>query len=98
MILLPFALNFEESLPHLSSPQLIAYLYLSFSTLLSYALWFRGLVFLPQIATSTLGLLSPITAVILGWLFLGQNLNDVAFIGFSIVLLSLVFIQVKAVR
>ena len=36
------------------------------AAVVAYALWFRGIARLPSVAVSSLGLLSPVTAVLLG--------------------------------
>ena len=41
-------------------------------------LWFRGIARLPSVAVSSLGLLSPVTAVLLGWVLLGQAMTRAA--------------------
>ena len=42
---------------------------------LTYVLWFRGLARLDTRVASSLGFLSPVMAVLLGWVFLGQSLG-----------------------
>ncbi|MGY2490597.1 EamA family transporter [Cupriavidus sp. CP313] len=39
----------------------------------SYALWFRGVGRMPSSAVAALGLLSPVSATVLGFLVLGQR-------------------------
>ena len=41
-------------------------------------LWCRGIARLPSVAVSSLGLLSPVTAVLLGWVLLGQAMTRAA--------------------
>ena len=48
---------------------------------MAYALWFRGIARLPSVAVSSLGLLSPVTAVLLGWALLGQTMTGVSLVG-----------------
>jgi probable blue pigment (indigoidine) exporter len=57
--------------------------------LLAYALWFRGIARLSPVAVSSLGLLSPLTAVALGWALLGQSLGGVSLLGMALVIGSI---------
>ncbi|MDF0605190.1 DMT family transporter [Neisseriaceae bacterium TC5R-5] len=94
LMLAPFAYFVDAPLPVLSTMQLSAYAYLCVAgALLAYALWFRGVVRLPSVAVTSLGLLSPLTAVVLGWVFLGQSLSTLSWLGFSLVLGSVFAVQ-----
>ncbi|WP_035061084.1 EamA family transporter [Andreprevotia chitinilytica] len=94
LMLVPVAWTFDAPLPALSVTQMLGYAYLSiFGALLSYALWFRGIARLSPVAVSSLGLLSPLTAVILGWALLGQSLNAISLAGFITVLGSILLVQ-----
>jgi probable blue pigment (indigoidine) exporter len=44
---------------------------------LTYVLWFRGVSRIEPSAIATLGFLSPLSAVIIGWLLLDQTLNAI---------------------
>jgi probable blue pigment (indigoidine) exporter len=56
--------------------QAAGYLWLCVAgAMLAYGLWFRGISRLPSVAVSALSLLSPVTAVLLGWIFLGQKIE-----------------------
>jgi probable blue pigment (indigoidine) exporter len=75
---------------------MFGYGYLTFvGALLAYLLWFRGLSRLSPVAVSSLGLLSPATAVVLGWVLLGQKLGGTAMIGLAVVLGSVLTLQLK---
>lgn len=66
------------------------YLYLIFfGALISYSLWFNGVKKLPISISSSLGFLSPITAIIIGWLTLGQSLSLTQTLGVLLFLFSL---------
>ena len=73
----------------------IAYLVL-FGTAAAYALWFRGLTILAPVAVSALGLLSPLTALLLGWGFLGESLDAGQIAGVAVVMASVVVMQASA--
>ncbi|OAT54723.1 EamA family transporter [Providencia heimbachae] len=88
-ILLPFALLFEPALPSLTAINLVGLAYLTIiGGALTYALWFRGLALLGPSSVASLGFLSPVSAVILGWMWLGQQLTILQFIGMVVILVS----------
>lgn len=94
MMLVPVAWLADAPLPALSPSQLLAYAYLSLAgALLAYVLWFRGIARLPAVAVSSLGLLSPLTAVVLGWVLLSQAITGIALVGWMIVLVSVFAVQ-----
>ncbi len=99
LMLAPFSWMAEAPLPALSHSQLWAYVYIGLAgALVAYALWFRGLTRLPTVAVSSLGLLSPLTAVVLGWVLLSQSLTGLALAGSVIVLVSVFGVQRTAGR
>jgi len=55
-------------------------------TALTCALWFRGVARLESAPVSSLLFLSPSTAVLLGWVFLGQSLTWLQLAGVGLVL------------
>lgn len=94
LMLAPVALWADAPLPPLSLPQSLGYTYLSLAgALLAYALWFRGIGRLPAVAVSSLGLLSPLTAVVLGWLVLGQAMTGWSLLGLVLVFGSILTVQ-----
>jgi probable blue pigment (indigoidine) exporter len=52
----------------------------------TYGLWLRGIARLEPGAVSMLGMMSPVTAVILGWVWLGQSLSPLQALGAAVVL------------
>ncbi|WP_265694079.1 EamA family transporter [Providencia rustigianii] len=89
LVLLPFALFFEPALSSLSMLNLVGLSYLTLiGGALTYALWFRGLAILGPSSVASLGFLSPMSAVILGWMWLEQQLTPLQFIGMLVILLS----------
>ncbi|MGY8829057.1 MAG: EamA family transporter, partial [Pseudomonadales bacterium] len=91
---LPVAWLIAPPLPPLSPVQWLGYAYLSlFGALLAYVLWFRGIARLAPVAVSSLGLLSPLVAVLLGWALLGQSITGVALLGLIAVLGSILAVQ-----
>lgn len=94
LILLPMALIFEEPLPALSMSNYLGYGYLSvFGALFAYSIWFRGVSKLSSVSVSSLGLLSPVTAILLGWIVLGQALSLREGMAILIVLSAVLMIQ-----
>ncbi len=94
LMLTPVALLADAPLPVLSGLQMLGYGYLSLAgALLAYVLWFRGVARLSPVAVSSLALLSPVTAVILGWSLLGQSMTGVSLIGLMMVLGSVLAVQ-----
>jgi probable blue pigment (indigoidine) exporter len=99
LMLAPLAWLADAPLPALEPVQLAAYIYLCLAgALLAYVLWFRGLARLPTVAVASLGLLSPLTAVVLGWTLLAQSMTGMALTGLSIVLASVFAVQWTATR
>ena len=94
LMLLPVSLWLEGpwQAPSLSQAAASAYLSLV-GALLAYVLWFRGSLRLPAVAVASLGLLSPLTAAMLGWGVLGQSLGPVGWSGFALALGSVVLVQ-----
>lgn len=89
LLLVPVALVFEPALPALTPVNLTGLVWLGLiGAALTYWLWFRGLSRLEPGAASMLGMMSPVTAVILGWLWLGQALTPLQIVGAVIVLSS----------
>lgn len=89
LVLLPLALIVEPPLPPLSVTNLAGLVWLGLiGAAATYALWFRGVARLETGAVSMLGMMSPVTAVTLGWFWLGQSLSPVQFLGAIIVLAS----------
>ncbi|MBD8170337.1 EamA family transporter [Erwinia persicina] len=99
LMLAPVAWQMEAALPVLTLPQWAAYGYLSLAgALLAYTLWFRGVARLPTVAVASLGLLSPLCAVGLGWVLLGQSITGTALAGLVVVLVSVFAVQWKTSR
>ena len=99
LMLAPLAWLVDAPLPALEPVQLAAYAYLCLAgALLAYVLWFRGIARLPTVAVASLGLLSPLTAVVLGWALLAQSMTGMALVGLIIVLASVFAVQWAAAR
>lgn len=89
LLLVPVALSLEPPLPVLTLTNWLGLIYLGLiGGAVTYLLWFRGLARLESSVAASLGFLSPLTAVILGWRLLGQQLNLLQITGMAIVLFS----------
>lgn len=94
VLLVPLALLIDPPLLNITTNNVLGYGYLSlFGTTLAYVLWFNGLAKLSPVAISSMGLLSPISAVIIGWLILNQSITGIALLGLIAVLLSILTVQ-----
>ena len=94
IMLAPLAWFIDPPLVTLTQKNILGYGYLSiFGTTLAYVLWFNGIAKLSPVAVSSLGLLSPIAAVTIGWLVLGQSITGIALIGLVAVLGSVLTVQ-----
>ncbi|MGB3900307.1 MAG: EamA family transporter [Mesorhizobium sp.] len=86
ILLVPVALLFEPAMPVPSTANLFGLAWLGLvGAALTYVLWFRGVARIEPAAVSLLGFFSPATAVLLGWLFLGQSLAPLQVIGVLLV-------------
>jgi probable blue pigment (indigoidine) exporter len=89
LILMPVALSIEPALPAWQIGHLGALAYLGLiGAALTYCLWFRGLERLGPTTLSLLALLSPVTAVGIGWALLDQTLSAMQVLGVLVVLTS----------
>lgn len=84
---MPLALIFEPAFPAPDAKSLAGLVWLGLiGAALTYYLWFRGIARLGPEAITGLGFLSPLSAVMLGWLVLGQGLSPLQSLGALIVL------------
>lgn len=82
ILLVPVVLMFEPTLPIPTVTNLVALMWLGLIGMaLTYILWLRGIARLESSVVSSLLLLSPVTAVLLGWLFLNQTLTALQIAG-----------------
>lgn len=89
LLLLPAMLWFEPSLPQMTMAHFAGFAYLGLiGGAVTYFLWFRGIAKLGPSTVAPLGLLSPVTAVLCGWLVLGQTLSPTQGVGLFLVLIS----------
>jgi probable blue pigment (indigoidine) exporter len=90
LLLLPLALAVEPPLPALEAGHIAGFAYLALiGAALTYLLWFRGIARLGPPAATMLGFLSPVSAIGLGWMVLGEQLDAIQFAGAGLVLASI---------
>lgn len=82
LILLPFAVSLELPLQAFEVEHLGGFVYLALlGTLFPYLIWFSALRHLEPVVISTLLLLSPLSAMLLGYVVLGQALTSLQIAG-----------------
>ena len=87
LLLLPLALWAGPDFPAPTPGHLIGLAWLGLvGAALTYVLWFRGIARLEPNMVAPLGFLSPLTAILLGWVFLDQTLTSVQMAGVALVL------------
>jgi probable blue pigment (indigoidine) exporter len=90
LLLLPVALLVEPAIPVPTVSNLLALSWLGLVGMaLTYALWLRGVARLDAPVVSSLLLLSPVTAMLLGWLLLDQVLAVLQIAGAGLVVASI---------
>ncbi len=89
LLLLPAAMLLEPTLPTMTAANILGFAWLTLvGGAVSYVFWFRGIARLGPNAIAPLGLLSPVTAVALGAIVLGQVPQPVQLAGMALVLFS----------
>ncbi len=90
LLLVPATLLVEPSVPVPTMANLLGLVWLGLiGAALTYILWFRGIARLDSAVVSSLGFLSPVTAVLLGWSFLGQTLAALQILGVVLIIGSI---------
>lgn len=94
LLLLPLALAFDHPMPGLTIGSVASLGWLGLvGGAFAYLLWFRGIARLESAVVSSLLFLSPLTAVLLGWVFLGQTLSLPQIGGIAVVIGSILLSQ-----
>jgi probable blue pigment (indigoidine) exporter len=90
VLLVPLTMLFEPSIPLPTGTNLLGLAWLGLiGAALTYVLWFRGIARLDSPVVSSLGFLSPVMAVLLGWLLLNQTLSSLQNVGVALVIGSI---------
>jgi probable blue pigment (indigoidine) exporter len=96
LMLLPFAFVIEGALPRLTAMNLLGFGWLGMvGTAIAYALWFRGIEKLKASTVAILGLLSPVSAMLLDFLLLKKSLTHLQIGGAALVLGSILISQLR---
>ncbi|WP_336632065.1 MULTISPECIES: DMT family transporter [unclassified Microbacterium] len=87
LVVVPFAVAVEGAPPALDLPAVAGFAYvILIATAVAYAAWFSGLARLPGAVVGILGLLNPVTGVLLGVLLGGERLGPAQIVGLALVL------------
>ena len=94
LLLVPMAIIIEGPIPAPTPENLIGLAWLGLiGAALTYVFWFRGVARLEPAIVSSLGFLSPVTAVLLGWVYLDQRLSEFQVLGICLALSGIWFGQ-----
>jgi probable blue pigment (indigoidine) exporter len=94
LLLIPPAVVVEGAPPALTGDMLLGFGYVTVvATALAFAAWFTGLKHLPAASVGLIGLLNPVTGVLLGTLLAGDTLTGQQLGGIALVLAGLVLGQ-----
>ncbi|WP_349862873.1 EamA family transporter [Leifsonia sp. WHRI 6310E] len=87
LLMLPLALVFEGAPPALDGPAIAGFAYVTvIATAVAFLAWFSGLRHLGPATVGLIGLLNPVTGVLLGALIAGETLTGRQLLGLAIVL------------
>ncbi|WP_291729262.1 EamA family transporter [Leisingera sp. F5] len=90
LLLVPVTLWMVPEIPVFTAANIAGLAYMSLiGGALTYILWFRGLARIEPSQVSLLGVLSPLSAVVLGWLLLAETLTPNQMLGAVLALFSL---------
>ncbi|MGS2642317.1 EamA family transporter [Streptosporangium sp. LJ11] len=99
LVLLPFAVALEGPPPALDAPAVLGFAYVTVvATALAFAAWFSGLRHLPAATVGLVGLLNPVTGVLLGTTIAAEALTARQLCGLALVLLGILLGQPAAAR
>ncbi|MFB2597877.1 DMT family transporter [Herbiconiux sp. P17] len=96
LLVLPFAAVVEGGIPALDPPAVAAFAYVTvIATALAFVCWFTGLRHLPAGTVGIVGLLNPVTGVLLGTLVAGEVFGFPQAVGTALVLAGVVIAQAR---
>ncbi len=99
VLLLPLAFALEGPPPAFTSRNWLGAVWLAtVGTGAAYSLWFRGIERLPVSSLSFLGLMSPLTATVLGWVVLDQSLTAGQLGGATLIATTVIATQIGGTR
>jgi len=96
LVLIPFAVVVEGAPPYLDLPAIAGFAYVGLvATALAFTAWFTGLRHLSASTVALIGLLNPVTGVLLGLLFSGETLTLRQGLGLGLVLTGIALSQIR---
>lgn len=99
LVVVPVAALVEGAPPHLDGREIAGFAYLTVvATAIAYVAWFSGLARLDAGAVGLIGLLNPVTGVILGTVIAAETLTGLQLAGLALVLVGILLGQPSAVR
>ncbi|REK90549.1 EamA family transporter [Streptomyces inhibens] len=99
LVLLPLAVVMEGAPPALGIPAVLGFGYVTVvATALAFVVWFAGLRHLPAATVGLVGLLNPVTGVLLGTMIAGESLTFRQLCGLALVLTGILLGQPVARR
>ncbi|MFJ3723643.1 EamA family transporter [Streptomyces sp. NPDC090045] len=99
LLLLPLAVALEGAPPRLDGPALAGFGYVTVvATAVAFAAWFAGLRHLPAGTVGLLGLLNPVTGVLLGTAVSGESLGPLQLCGLALALTGVLLGRPTAAR
>ncbi len=94
LLLVPATLILEDPPAQLTVENILGYGYLAvLGALFAYAVWFRGIERIPAVVVSVLVFFSPLTAIALGFVLLGETLAWAQIVVAALVLASVFLVQ-----
>ena len=94
LVVVPIAIVGEGSFPHLGRNAVVGFVYVSLvATALAFTAWFAGLRRLDAATVGLIGLLNPVTGVVLGSIVASESFGPRAAIGAGLVILGVVIGQ-----
>ncbi|MBH0130317.1 DMT family transporter [Salinibacterium sp. NK8237] len=99
ILVLPFAIIVEGNIPTMDAPAAISFAYVSIiATAIAYAAWFGGLRHLPAGTVGLVGLLNPVTGVLLGVMLASEHFGPQQALGILLVLVGMALGKKRGVR
>ncbi len=97
LVLLPFLLLIEGIPEQVSGTNLVAFVYMfTINGAVAYGLWFRGIALLDAVSVAMLGILSPVSATLIGVVLNDEVLSPLQWGGGAAVVIALLLVNLAA--
>lgn len=97
LVLLPFLLLIEGIPEQVSGTNLVAFVYMfTINGAVAYGLWFRGIALLDAVSVAMLGILSPVSATLIGVVLNDEVLSPLQWGGGATVVIALLLVNLAA--